>query len=67
MSDVLAAFLYGQLEQWQLIQAKRMAIWNRYDQELASWAKKHGIRQPVVPTHCEQAYHMYYLLMPSLS
>lgn len=66
MSDVLAAFLYGQLEQWQLIQAKRMAIWNRYDQELASWAKKHGIRQPVVPTHCEQAYHMYYLLMPSL-
>lgn len=66
MSDVLAAFLYGQLEQWQLIQAKRMAIWNRYDQELASWAKKHGIRQPVVPIHCEQAYHMYYLLMPSL-
>jgi dTDP-4-amino-4,6-dideoxygalactose transaminase len=66
MSDVLAAFLYGQLEQWENIQAKRRAIWNRYDAELADWADANGIRRPVVPEHCEQAYHMYYLLMPSL-
>ena len=25
-----------------------------------------GVRRPVVPEHCEQAWHMYYLLMPSL-
>lgn len=66
MSDVLAAFLYGQLEKWQSIQVKRKKIWDRYDRDLASWAEKRGIRQPVVPNHCEQAYHMYYLLMPSL-
>jgi dTDP-4-amino-4,6-dideoxygalactose transaminase len=65
MSDVLAAFLYGQLEQWQSIQAKRQTIWERYDEALGEWAEARGIRRPVVPEHCEQAYHMYYLVMPS--
>jgi dTDP-4-amino-4,6-dideoxygalactose transaminase len=66
MSDVLAAFLYGQLEQWENIQAKRKAIWERYDEALSEWAMVNGIRKPVVPEDCDQAYHMYYLLMPSL-
>jgi len=66
MSDVLAAFLFGQLEQWENIQAKRKAIWERYDGALNDWAEARGIRRPIVPEHCEQAYHMYYLLMPSL-
>jgi dTDP-4-amino-4,6-dideoxygalactose transaminase len=67
MSDVLAAFLYGQLEQWKSIQAKRRAIWERYDEALSEWAETRGIRRPIVPEHCEQSYHMYYLLMPSLA
>jgi dTDP-4-amino-4,6-dideoxygalactose transaminase len=66
MSDVLAAFLYGQLEQWENIQVKRRAIWERYDAELKEWADTRGVRRPVVPPHCDQAYHMYHLLMPSL-
>jgi dTDP-4-amino-4,6-dideoxygalactose transaminase len=66
MSDVLAAFLYGQLEQWEIIQAKRRAIWERYDEALVEWSEARGIRRPIVPENCEQAYHMYYLLMPSL-
>jgi len=66
MSDVLAAFLYGQLERWEVIQGKRKAIWERYDKALGEWAMANGIRTPVIPGHCEQAYHMYYLLMPSL-
>jgi dTDP-4-amino-4,6-dideoxygalactose transaminase len=66
MSDVLAAFLYGQLEQWESIQAKRRKIWEGYDEALRAWAEARGIRRPIVPEHCEQAYHMYYLLMPSL-
>jgi dTDP-4-amino-4,6-dideoxygalactose transaminase len=65
MSDVLAAFLYGQLEAAERIQAKRAAIWQMYDRELAGWAAEQQVRRPVVPAHCEQAYHMYYLLMPS--
>src|SRR5215469_16842476 len=66
MSDVLAAFLYGQLEVWQSIQAHRRRIWEYYDQHLRSWAEEEGIRCPTVPAHCEQGYHMYYLLLPSL-
>jgi dTDP-4-amino-4,6-dideoxygalactose transaminase len=66
MSDVLAAFLFGQLEQWEGIQAKRKAIWEKYNQSLGEWSEARGIRLPIIPKHCEQAYHMYYLLMPSL-
>jgi len=66
MSDLLAAFLYGQLEKWREIQAKRRAIWERYDAELADWAAENGVQRPMVREHCEQAWHMYYLLMPSL-
>ena len=67
MSDVLAAFLYAQLEVWQAIQGKRMNIWQRYDQELAAWAANQQIRTPIVPAQCEQSWHMYYLLLPSLA
>lgn len=66
MSDVLAAFLYAQLDQWQSIQQKRKIIWGRYDAALADWAAQHGIGTPFVPPHCEQTHHMYYLIMPSL-
>lgn len=66
MSDVLAAFLYAQLEVWESIQAKRRAVWQRYQTELSPWCAQQGVRQPVVPAHCEQAHHMYYLLLPSL-
>jgi dTDP-4-amino-4,6-dideoxygalactose transaminase len=66
MSDVLAAFLFGQLEVWQSIQARRQAVWQTYHEQLAGWCRAHGVRQPVVPPHCGQAYHMYYLLLPSL-
>ena len=65
MSDILAAFLYGQLEKWQEIQKKRKNIWKRYNEELCDWAEQNGVRRPVVPEHCDQAYHMYYMLMPS--
>lgn len=65
MSDILAAFLYGQLEKWQEIQKKRKYSWKRYHEELSYWAEQNGVRRPIVPEHCEQAYHMYYLLMPT--
>jgi dTDP-4-amino-4,6-dideoxygalactose transaminase len=66
MSDVLAAFLYAQLEVWPSIQATRRQIWEYYDHHLRSWAQDRGIGCPVVPDHCEQSFHMYYLVMPSL-
>lgn len=66
ISDVLAAFLFAQLERSDEIQSKRQVIWNRYNNELQDWASKHHVQLPYVPADCEQAYHMYYLVMPSL-
>ncbi|AKF86805.1 hypothetical protein MFUL124B02_33605 [Myxococcus fulvus 124B02] len=66
MSDLLAAFLYGQLLEHERIQSRRRALWETYHRELAGWAAAQGVSQPHVPAECEQAYHMYYLLMPSL-
>jgi dTDP-4-amino-4,6-dideoxygalactose transaminase len=37
-----------------------------WDVVLGDWAAVNGVRRPVVPGHCEQAWHMYYLLMPLL-
>jgi len=65
-SDMLAAFLVGQLEMAEVIQAKRRRVWKRYNDGLREWCAEHGVRMPVVPAHCEQPYHMFYLLMPSL-
>ncbi len=65
-SEVLAAFLYAQLENRESIQARRQEIWQNYQAGLESWAAKNGVSQPVIPKHCEQPYHMYYLLLPDL-
>jgi len=66
-SDILAAFLYAQLEAREQIQTKRRRVWEYYHQHLQEWAEDHGVRLPVVPPHCEQSYHMFHLIMPSLA
>ena len=65
-SDILAAFLYAQLENRGRIQAQRKKIWDYYHQELLFWARDKGIQCPTVPDYCEQPYHMFYLLLNSL-
>jgi len=67
MSDVLAAFLYGQLECWQVIQERREALWHAYNDALKQWCQDKHVDQPYIPAHCQQAWHMYYLITPSLS
>ena len=64
-SDLLSAFLLCQLEARARIQQKRMEIWQRYHEGLADWADAEGVQQPTVPEHVEQAFHMYYLLLPT--
>ena len=64
-SDLLAAFLRAQLEHRDQIQSMRRQIWENYARELASWAETNGARLPIVPSECEQSYHMFYLIMPS--
>jgi dTDP-4-amino-4,6-dideoxygalactose transaminase len=65
-SELLAAFLYAQLEQREEIQGRRRRIWQLYDDSLAAWARRVGARLPIVPPECEQAFHMYYVLLPSV-
>ncbi len=64
-SDLLSAFLLCQLEAKTLIQEKRKEIWQRYHEGLEDWAEAEGVQRPVVPEHVEQAFHMYYLLLPT--
>lgn len=65
-SDMLAAFLYAQLEARGEIQAKRRQIWDYYFERLRPWAQNQDVRLPVVPPDCEQSYHLFYLLLPSM-
>ncbi len=66
-SDALAAFLYAQLECRDAIQARRGQIWHYYNEHLQDWASDNAVRLPTIPDHCEQPYHMFYLLLPSLA
>ena len=65
-SDILAAFLYAQLECRDRIQSTRQRVWEYYYEHLHDWAETNGVGIPFVPPYCEQAYHMFYLLPPSL-
>jgi len=66
-ADLLAAFLYPQLAARESIQSTRKRIWDYYQVHLHDWAAETGVRLPIVPPDCEQSYHMFYLLLPSLT
>ncbi len=65
-SDILAAFLLGQLERRDFIQNRRKQIWDFYKESLSGWADKNKVKIPFVPMHCEQSYHLFYLRLPSV-
>jgi dTDP-4-amino-4,6-dideoxygalactose transaminase len=65
-SDILAAYLLAQLESKEAIQKRRRELWNRYHSGLANWAEAHSIELPFVPDHCEQSYHMFYIMLPDI-
>jgi dTDP-4-amino-4,6-dideoxygalactose transaminase len=66
LSDLQAAFLAAQLEAREAVQAARERVWKGYEEGLRDWADRSGVRLPVVPDHCRQAFHMFYLLLPTL-
>jgi dTDP-4-amino-4,6-dideoxygalactose transaminase len=65
-SELVAAFLFGQLEVWETIQSRRKHIWEAYRAELEGWAASYGVRLPLIPEHCEHPHHTFYLLLPTL-
>ena len=64
LADVLAAYLYAQLERRQQILDKRKAAFDRYLRLLEPEAVRRGFSLPTVPADREQAYHMFYVMLP---
>jgi dTDP-4-amino-4,6-dideoxygalactose transaminase len=62
--ELVAAFLYGQLEQIEAIQSERMTTWALYDVALRPFHHR-GLQTPHVPPDCDSNAHLYYILMPS--
>lgn len=65
-SEILVAHLFAQLEKRDEIQSARRKIWETYYKELSDWAEENHVQMPFVPAHCEQTYHMFYMLFPNL-
>ncbi|MBN2185130.1 MAG: dTDP-4-amino-4,6-dideoxygalactose transaminase [Candidatus Krumholzibacteriota bacterium] len=66
LSDLLAAYLYAQLEEREKILGIRKRIFDYYDKNLRDWAEAADVRLPIVPDSCGQSYHMFYMLLPSM-
>lgn len=64
-SDMIAAYLYPQLEKMNEINSRRKMLWNRYNNAFEVIENKGG-RRPYCPTECEHNAHMYYLRCPDL-
>lgn len=64
--EVIAAFLWAQMEQADLITSRRMDVWNAYHRELAVPEEQGVLRRPVLPVGCQHNAHMYYVLLDSL-
>lgn len=65
-SDIIAAFLYAQLENIDKINGKRLEIWGEYHQFFETYEKMGLIKRPIIPTDCTHNAHMYYILFESL-
>jgi dTDP-4-amino-4,6-dideoxygalactose transaminase len=62
-SDILAAFLYGQLEQMGVITTRRAGLYQRYVELLSPLAQQGLIELPMVPENCVTNHHMFYVLL----
>ena len=61
--ELIAAFLWAQLEQAEDITSQRMAVWTYYHQLLVPFEQHGLLRRPIVPPDCQHNAHMYYVLL----
>ena len=64
-SELVAAFLYAQLEEADAITERRFAIFNRYLEMLRPLEDDGLLRMPRWPEHCEHNAHMFYVILPT--
>ncbi len=65
-SDIIAAFLYAQLEHLDAIQLKRKYIWEYYYNSLNPLKEKGHFKMPFIPEYSSNNAHMFYLVCNSL-
>jgi dTDP-4-amino-4,6-dideoxygalactose transaminase len=65
-SEIIAAFLWAQIENIEDIQNRRKTIWSFYKKHLASWALSHEVSLPAVPDYATNNAHMFYLVCKDL-
>lgn len=65
-SELIAAFLWAQMEEADEITRRRLVIWDYYHQALEVAESNGQVRRPVIPPDCAHNAHMYYLLLPDL-
>lgn len=64
-SDIIAAFLYAQVENIDKIQERRKAIWQQYYSGLEPLISK-GVQLPFIPAYATNNAHMFYIVCKSL-
>jgi dTDP-4-amino-4,6-dideoxygalactose transaminase len=65
--EVIAAFLCAQMEEADLITAKRLAVWSFYHRALAPLEMAGKLRRPVIPEECGHNAHMYYIILSNMA
>ncbi len=65
-SELVAAFLYAQMEEADRITNDRLKLWETYHAGFADLEADGRIRRPIIPACCIHNAHMYYLLLPDL-
>lgn len=65
-SEIIAAFLWAQMEEAHKITQLRLAIWDKYHAALAPLEAAGVLRRPIIPGDCTHNAHMYYVLLDSL-
>jgi len=65
-SEIIAAYLWAQLENLDDIQKNRISVWNKYQKGLALWAQKNNIGLPFIPDYATNNGHMFYLVCQSI-
>ena len=66
-SDIIAAYLYAQLENSHEINLKRLKVWKKYNDFFEKYEKAGRIRRPIIPQDCTHNAHMYYVLFNDLA
>ncbi len=61
-SEIIAAYLYAQIEHLQDIQSRRKEVWNMYREGLSSWSQANGVSLPSLPDFATNNAHMFYII-----